>query len=302
MKKLLVILVVTALMLPLVAQDNEDEEIINDIIEVKYEPKSAAKAMIMSSIFPGTGQAYANYKSITTYIFPLIEIGLWYGMYHFQQEGEDKEAAYKKWATEEIIGYDEINTPIYRYSRDRQDHAEDDLKTASNNPFYVDHFRLDDENSQHFYEDIGKYNKYIFGWQDWFDIYCTSPQGYATNANWIWEDESANYKKWAGNQPINPNSQYYVGKEQIYDNHNGIYSEMRAEYIDMRREAEDYYDKADLMSFGIVFNHIISAFDALRVTKQYNFEAISQNNLKMKISPMFVDNQVSLGLVFSKGF
>ncbi|HCX72302.1 MAG TPA: hypothetical protein DHM37_01150, partial [Candidatus Cloacimonas sp.] len=248
------------------------------------------------------GQAYANYKSITTYIFPLIEIGLWYGMYHFQQEGEDKEAAYKKWATEEIIGYDEINNPIYRYSRDRQDHAKDDLIIASNNPFYVDHFRLDDENSQHFYEDIGKYNKYIFGWQDWFDIYCTSPQGYATNANWIWEDESADYKKWAGNQPINPNSQYYVGKEQIYDNHNGIYSEMRAEYIDMRREAEDYYDKADLMSFGIVFNHIISAFDALRVTKQYNFEAISQNNLKMKISPMFVDNQVSLGLVFSKGF
>jgi hypothetical protein len=98
MKKLLVILVVTALMLPLVAQDNEDEEIINDIIEVKYEPKSAAKAMIMSSIFPGTGQAYANYKSITTYIFPLIEIGLWYGMYHFQQEGEDKEASYQDYA------------------------------------------------------------------------------------------------------------------------------------------------------------------------------------------------------------
>lgn len=291
MKKIVIILVVIAIMLPLVAQDTEDEEIINDIIEVKYQQKSAGKAMLMSSIFPGAGQAYANYKSITTYIFPLIEIGLWYGMYHFQQEGEDKESAYEDYAD------------IY-YDRERQHHAEEDLITASNeNPFYENHFRLDEENSQHFYEDIGKYNKYIFGWQDWFDIYCTSPQGYATNANWIWEDESADYKKWAGNQPINPNSEYYNDStQQLYDNNNGIYSEMRAEYIDMRQEAEDYYDKADLMSFGIVFNHIISAFDALRVTKQYNFEAISQNKLKMKISPMLVDNQVSLGLIFSKRF
>lgn len=290
MKKSLLLLISILVVVPIFAQSSEDDEIINDIIEIKYEQKSAGKAMLMSSIFPGAGQAYVNYKSLTTYLFPLIEIGLWYGMYHYYQKGEDKEASYEEFAD------------TY-YARERQYHAEEDLIVASNNnPFYENHFRLDEENTQHFYEDIGKYNKYIFGWQDWFEIYCTSEQGYWTNADWIWEDDSAEFKKWAGNQPINPDSDYYDGNQHLYDSKNGIYSQMRAEYIDMRQEAEDFYEKSKMMSFGIVFNHIISAFDALRVTKQYNLEAISQNKLKMKVSPIFVDNQVSLGLVFSKRF
>ena len=50
------------------------------------------------------------------------------------------------------------------YSRDRQHRVEQDLinhPTAAHSIYVAGHFRLDDDNTQHFYEDIGKYNKYI---------------------------------------------------------------------------------------------------------------------------------------------
>ena len=72
------------------------QELSNDVIDVKYEKKSTKMAMALSAIFPGAGQAYANPKSITTYIFPLLEAGLWYGYFHYNKQGDDATKDYNK--------------------------------------------------------------------------------------------------------------------------------------------------------------------------------------------------------------
>jgi hypothetical protein len=304
--KTIIIILLISLSIPLLAQLRDE-----DIFQMDYKQKSARKAMLYSTIFPGAGQLYANPKAITGYIFPVIEIGLWVGYFHYSNEGKKIERSYEKWANQEIIGYYERDVydgptllfeagdPIYRYDRIRQNYAQADLTFHSNNSFYNNHFRLDETNTQHFYEDIGKYNKYIFGWADWFEIYAYSnidTFSVDTNIDWIWENN-----KWIGNNPQNSDSEYYDNPSP-YLNANGIYSGMRAEYIDMRQEAERNYDKGNLMMLGTALNRVISAFDAMRVANQANMAYLSKHDVDIKLTPVFVHNHLSAGLFIQKRF
>ncbi|MDP8202836.1 MAG: hypothetical protein P9M11_11955 [Candidatus Tenebribacter burtonii] len=281
MKKTFIITLILIICSAAIAQ-----EIDNDIIQINYEKKSLAKAMLLSSLFPGAGQFYANRRSITTYIFPLIEIGLIAGYFINYNQGLDKEADYQNFAD-----------PLY--NRDHQHDAENDI-IPHNTSYYEDHFRLDDENTQHFYEDIGKYDKYIFGWIDWFDIYARGEDGEFTSPNWNWDDTT---NKITGVDTLNADSEYYIGNELAYDSKNGIYSGYRAEYIVMRKDAESSYDKAEKFSFGIVANHIFAAIDAVRLTKKYNRGYLSNTSkLEIKFAPVFVNNNFSPALMLTKRF
>ena len=265
------------------------QELDNDIIQINYEKKSLAKAMMLSSLFPGAGQFYANRRSITTYIFPLIEIGLIAGYFINYNQGVDAEADYQDFAD------------TY-YNRDHQHYAEYDLinDPMNNSNFYDDHFRLDDDNTQHFYEDIGKYNKYVFGWDDWFDIYATDEAGNTVSPEWLWEETTEGKNMWIGNSVTNPESEYYNSN---YSDPYTIYSGYRADYIQMRRDAEDSYDKAELYSFGLVANHIIAAIDAVRLTRNYNREYLSNTSqLEINFAPIFVNNSFSPALMITKRF
>ncbi|MBN2460327.1 MAG: hypothetical protein JXB60_01870, partial [Candidatus Cloacimonetes bacterium] len=164
-------------------------------------------------------------------------------------------------------------------------------------------FHLDNDNSQHFYEDIGKYEQYIFGWADWYDIYAIDEDS-NFGPDWLFEtgDNSEPDWRWVGNAVTNPESEYYLGNESLYNQNQGIYSGFRAEYIAMRQDAEDYFNTANMLGFGIVFNHILASLDALRVTRKYNLEYISQNNLRIKFTPVFINNELSAGVMISKDF
>lgn len=315
-KNTIIIILLITFAFPLLAQLKDE-----DIFTTDYQQKSARKAILYSTLFPGAGQLYANPKAITGYIFPVIEIGLWVGYFHFYNEGSKIEKDYEKYANKEVIGtYEEdinivfsngteINIsagdPMYRYDRNRQYFAQTDLMLNANNPMYDNHFRLDDTDTQHFYEDIGKYNKYIFGWADWFDIYATNtdgdwsvPSSPSGGTYWMWEEDT---NKWIGNNPQNPSSEYYTNPAP-YIERSGIYSEMRAEYIDMRVEAEDNYSKAKLMILGTALNRVVSAFDALRVTNRKNLEYLAKHDINMKLSPVIVNNQISAGFFIQKRF
>ncbi|MCD4652239.1 MAG: hypothetical protein K8S56_10720 [Candidatus Cloacimonetes bacterium] len=256
----------------------------------KYQRKSALTAMLLSSIFPGSGQFYANPHSITAYVFPVVEIALWAGYIIYQGKGTDKEDEYMKYATDETVTVGNSTGP--RYSRLYQEMVESDLTMQYPNDIYDEsHFRLDDNNTQHFYEDIGKYDKYIFGWCDWYDIYA------AHGIDWAWffdDPDDTDPKSWIGNYPTKP------GEDTTeYD---APYSAMRSEYNDMRREAEDLYQTADMLTFGLVFNHIISSLDALRVTRQYNSEYISQAPYKMRVKTAMVNKNITPVLTLSYKF
>ncbi|MDA3814203.1 MAG: hypothetical protein PF570_08125 [Candidatus Cloacimonetes bacterium] len=299
MKKIFMITLILIISSAAIAQ-----ELDNDIIQINYEKKSLAKAMMLSSLFPGAGQFYANPRSITTYIFPLIEIGLIAGYFINYNEGLDKEAEYQDFAD-------------IHYNRDQQWFAQEDLinDPMNNSNFYADHFRLDgieklddgswyiwENNTQHFYEDIGKYNKYVFGWNDWFDIYATDENGATVSPEWLWEETTDEKNMWIGNTATNPGSEYLIGNTNYSDPYT-IYSGYRAEYIGMRRDAEDLYDKAEYFSFGLVANHILAAIDAVRLTRIHNREYLSNTSqLEINFAPIFVNNNFSPALMITKRF
>ncbi|MFO7896823.1 MAG: hypothetical protein R6U84_07820 [Candidatus Cloacimonadales bacterium] len=284
------------------------QNIAEDIINVNYEKKDARKAMLLSGILPGAGQFYADRSSLTAYIFPVIELGLWAGYIYYDQAGSDKDAEFEKYADE-------------YYSREYYETTRDDLVGvygdsddygAANNPVFYGYydeehgpglFRLDEENTQHYYEDIGKYDKYIFGWQDWYEIYAADADGEFVGPNWDWEDPTVSNKKWVGMQsPTNPEHDDYLANQTFYDQAGGKYSSLRADYIDLRNESKDLYDMRRNFSFALAFNHIAAALDAVRVTRQRNMYYISSNQLKIEIFPALVNNNITPTLRISKRF
>ncbi|MCF7910941.1 MAG: hypothetical protein K9M99_00310 [Candidatus Cloacimonetes bacterium] len=299
--------VITVLFTLLVVVTIFGEEITNDIFQVEYSQKNARQAMLFSAIVPGVGQLYANPNAITGYIFPVLEFGLWYGYFYYQSEGDDITKQYEDYADQ-------------HYDRDDQWHAQKSLidNPLSYNSFYAPddydqndlydygeggHFRLDHEDTQHFYEDIAKYNKYLFGWEDWTDIYATiSGSNTWTSPQWIIENNEYGQGLWAGNNVVNPGSEYYTDNESLYNGERGIYSVMRQSYIEMRRETEDNYDKKRYCSFGLLFNHLLATIDAVRVTRKYNIEHLTSNPVDINFSPRFADGEIAPSLTVSYRF
>ncbi|HPT72508.1 MAG TPA: hypothetical protein PLE74_09540, partial [Candidatus Cloacimonadota bacterium] len=183
MQRLILISLLLIFTWTLFAQDliNNDEQLKNDIIKVNYKQKNAKLAMVMSALVPGAGQFYANKKAITAYIFPVVEAGLIYGYLNNMKKGHDIENDYKNYATGEAVEYPAIDGegnhltgPRYKYSF--QFATQDNLISIHSDDIYDNiYFRWNYTNieyNQHFYEDIGKYNKYIFGWADWHYEYA----------------------------------------------------------------------------------------------------------------------------------
>lgn len=295
MKKIGFILALV-LIIPLVnvyAQDLDD-----DFFQIEYKQKDAKKAMLFSAMIPGAGHFYSNPKAITAYIFPILEIGLWYGYFYYRSEGDDITKQYEQFANQYYSRDDQwdaqkhlIDDPI---SNDNF-YAPDDYDPSDSNDYGEGgHFRLDHEDTQHFYEDIGKYNKYIFGWEDWVDIYATlEGTNTWTNPEWIFDSEDYNSGKWVGTVPKNEESLYYLEDQESYDNNNGVYSSLRDEYIIMRRDAEDNYENKRLCTYGILFNHLLSAIDAARVTRKYNIDHLTSNRWNVQVAPVYADGTIN---------
>ncbi|PID27788.1 MAG: hypothetical protein CSB55_07675 [Candidatus Cloacimonadota bacterium] len=253
------------------------------IVEQKYNKKNALRAVALSALFPGAGQFYVDKSYFMTYIYPVVEIALWTMSYNYNKKGDDETEKYENFANGEVISgagyyynsdtqlieFKEQGVSTTRYSRGLYKFAKDNLLDE-----YEDilPFSLDDTNTQHFYEDIGKYNKYVFGWHDWFNRYYNG-----SGFNWQTVQKEDNSYAWVGNIPNDGSSSDYETP----------YSAMRAEYNKMRAKAEDYYSNADWCQFGILLNHAVSAFDALRVTKKYN-----QNRLEVNLPKIGLDTRI----------
>jgi len=265
---------------------SQDSTHYDDIIKVNFEKKNARKAMLFSMLIPGAGQFYADKGVWGTYVFPVIEVGLIGGILYYNSRGNDKTDDYEKYANGETITeqYGTISYTGPRYNRNYQSSVENVLMNVSVNDIYDnDFFRLDASNSQHFYEDIGKYNKYIYGWADWYYSFATDAAG----AFVLGTDGYEGVWSWSNNDPQLIHERRLIGNARIADYVPGATNDyisadlpsaspMRTQYISMRRDAEKEYSK----TIGIAFNHIISAVDAVRVTSKKNRYFLSDNNIK----------------------
>lgn len=266
----------------------------NSVININYQKKNARLAAVMSAVLPGAGSIYANPKRWVGYVFPLIEGAMIYGYLSFKQNGKDQEKAYERYVNQETIKLYDPNTQelIYegpRYNRDFQNkvqkfvaevnpHDMYDL-TVGNRPGF---YRLDEKNTQHFYEDVGKYEKYVFGWADWYEKYAYAGSGLMHDGSDVvadnyldpliqWSTSASDPEhKILGFEIVNPN----------YSSGDYSASAMRAKYIQMRFDAEDKYTEADLFLYGMLLNRVVSAIDASFAVKKYNRNYITQSNFQ----------------------
>lgn len=302
MKKTIIILLCLGLLCPVLAKKSDDDWIFgtgsketneqasegDDIIKVNFQKKDARLAMLFSAVLPGAGQFYAKKSSVATWVFPIIEAGLIGGIIYFNMQGNSRTEDFEKYATEETIsttfnytvnGIDySIDYTGPRYNRTFQARTEVVLRDVYPNDIYdKDFFRLDGTNTQHFYEDIGKYNKYVFGWVDWYHNFAVDPRdgsfafdNEAFMDAWMWANTQDEHSSiWTANKRIadfinDPNSAQHIAPGSA------IASPTRQHYIQMRKDANASYKNGRIATLGLAFNHIASAIHATLLTSKVN--------------------------------
>lgn len=136
----------------------EDFPMTSDIFDIDY--KSPGKGFLYSMMIPGAGQLYTGSKT-KAFIFMGIEALAWggYMVYHNQGKNQEKDNnafADAHWDPERYYNYLVENLGI---TSDDQEYIENDtVKTFTHH--------LPDTKTQQYYEMIGKYDQFRYGWDD----------------------------------------------------------------------------------------------------------------------------------------
>jgi hypothetical protein len=139
------------------------EEIHQDIYGFKT--KSPSKAFILSLLLPGAGEFYAGSK-IKAGVFLGLEALFWTGYLSYHGKATDKEDEYLRFADLNWSekAYKESMLTIYGVDIDT---IPTGLKLVSDYDSVVIVEHLPDSKTQQYYEMIGKYNQFRYGWDDY---------------------------------------------------------------------------------------------------------------------------------------
>lgn len=187
--------------------------------------KSPFRAFLYSALIPGTGQLYTGSK-LKAAVFLGLEALTLSGYIVYHGKGEDK--------TTEFENFADLHWSEDRYSnfliRNWPQSGGDDDYVLDNwgNPVFTHH--LPDSKTQQYYEMIGKYNQFVFGWDD-VDTLLTPP---------------------------------------TYENLSEAKSDRRLIYEDMRHEANKMFDRSTAALIVTMVNHLISGFEAALAARNHN--------------------------------
>jgi len=129
---------------------------------------SPAVPIFMSLVLPGAGEAYLGYKR--GYFLMALDIALWIGVVHHNDQGKQIREDYIKFAEEH---WDEERLSAAYWSNHPDEYLAGvgipyfpdvgDSRTAYTNlPLWVS--REDDE--REYFENLGKWDQFVFGWDD----------------------------------------------------------------------------------------------------------------------------------------
>ncbi|MCK4547950.1 MAG: hypothetical protein KAW17_10975 [Candidatus Eisenbacteria sp.] len=239
--------------------------------------KSPGRAFFMSLVLPGSGELYAG--SMRGLAFLGIELLSWGGYVYYDGKGHDERTNYEAFAdlhyeaaryrdvVNEICGKYE-NWPLdpdYPCQDCEFQHCAEDLDPGEGNTYSENqcamvrgHFLLPDETGQHYYEDLGKYDKYIFGWDDWYEKYTF--------------DNRRDAISWSEWQP----GETWPTMNPPWDETVGMDSENREKYRGMRRQSNDYLDRATYFTWFVLINHVGSALNAAFSARTHNRRLVGE--------------------------
>jgi hypothetical protein len=214
------------------------------------EKKSVAKAMLLSAVVPGLGQAYigGRWGYATGGVMAAADMFSMWRYFTNTGKGDDKKSEYQAWAS------DHYSTGRFtEYVRDTivvNSGTEDfNFGVCTDSLIYDETacwkkirevFPLYDEGSGAFYEQIGSEDRYIFGWDDW-------GAGGVSEELWVnWD----------------PRTDLPVGVPTTSAN--------RAIYQGMRTDADDSYGTADRYAWIMVIGRVVSMVDAAIMARLRN--------------------------------
>jgi hypothetical protein len=217
--------------------DSVGEKMTTDVYGFKG--KSVKRAFLYSLIVPGTGEFYAGSK-IKAFLFFGLDVALWSLYFNYHGKGSDKEDEYQTFADQHWIEDDYRNWLHDTLGIEPDANGEiSDTSTYWDSDkdewTYLSH-HLPDRKTGQYYEMVGKYDQFKFGWDDF-------------------------------------------PEEDLNQIHRNI-------YLDIRRESNDWLNKAKYSAMFSLANHILSAFDAAIAVKRYNKkgERFSQLEFKMRLT------------------
>lgn len=205
---------------PALDMDNlygEEEE------EVVTGRKSVLKAFVYSAVIPGTGQLYTGSK-VKAAAFFSVEAAAWAGYFIFHGKGNDKTTIFEDFANAHWSAGRYSDFLLVNYGVDDDDLAVD----IYGNLVFTHH--LPDTKTQQYYEMIGKYNQFVFGWDD-VDTTVT---------------------------PATP------------ENLGVAYSANREHYEGLRHDANVMYGRATASLIVMMANHVISGAEAALAARKHN--------------------------------
>ncbi len=148
---------------PFLAQETEGSMGKENVDIYGFKGKSLKKAFVLSLLVPGSGEFYAGSK-IKAAVFLGIDVTLWALYFNYHGKGKDKESEYRSyadlsWSPDGYAQYliDSLN-------------IDDDRKPYWNgkDSVYLSH-HLPDSKTGQYYEMIGKYEQFRWGWLDYND-------------------------------------------------------------------------------------------------------------------------------------
>ncbi|NIM99422.1 MAG: hypothetical protein GTO24_15535 [candidate division Zixibacteria bacterium] len=156
--------------------DSMQEEEMADVYGFKG--KSLKRAFLYSLIIPGSGELYAGSK-IKAALFLGVDITLWALYFNYHGKGKDKENEYKAfadghWSEDDYKQwlYDSVYVQEIPYDIVSDTFAYRD--TVRHEWVYFSH-HLPDKKNQQYYEMIGKYEQFRWGWDDFDGLILPSP-------------------------------------------------------------------------------------------------------------------------------
>jgi hypothetical protein len=217
----------------------------NSLLQNKNYLSNPLKPMIASLAIPGLGQYLNKSPWWKTALFAGIEIAGIAGYISWNNKGDDITREYENWADEHwdmnnwVSGSTDllsvINTNGYPDVNDVRIDGSHHITIIINGRYESSEILLENPNIDYvelrdwdFYEGIGKYDQFVAGWDD-------------AKSDW----EIVNKKITDGNDELivmTPNKQHY---------------------IDLRNDSNVLYKNAKFAASALLFNHILSALDAL---------------------------------------
>lgn len=226
----------------LALNDNPDSSSTSEVVQT-VRVKSPKKAFFLSALVPGAGQVYNN-SYLKAAGFLALEAASWAAYISYNSKGNDIEDEFEAYADRHWSEDKYWDWIAQQSGMDRNNLSE--LREWEHDSFS---HGLHEQKDQQYYEMIGKYFQFNWGWDDFRDLYSIT-----------------------------------LTDKEMVDRH--LLSPNRSHYENRRHDSNNAFKNATTASTIVLVNHLISAIEAAWYTSRQNqriqttmrFEPMFMNN------------------------